>query len=346
LSTRIIIGDALDSLRGLPSGSVRCCVTSPPYWGLRDYGVPGQLGLERTPQEYVAGMVAVFREVWRVLTDDGTLWLNLGDSYAAGGHGGGGSFMDMRGTNGSGAWAHRSDKKWWKSPPPGLKQKDLVGIPWRVAFALQDDGWWLRSEIIWSKPNPMPESVTDRPTKAHEQLFLLAKSQRYYYDADAIATPLAESSVARLAQPTLDEQEGSARLPGKTNGNMKAVFGGRGKASGYGTRWHGGREDEGNYLTNGVNSRSVWIIPTCGYKEAHFATFPPELPRRCILAGSAVGDTVLDPFAGAGTTLLVADRLGRHGIGIELNPTYAAMAEERVVEDAPLFNRADHGDGK
>jgi DNA modification methylase len=326
LSTRIIVGDAMASLRELPSGSVRCCVTSPPYWGLRDYGVPGQLGLERTPQEYVAALVAVFREVRRVLADDGTLWLNLGDSYSSGGHGGGGKFMEMRGVNGSEAWAHRSDKKGWRNPPAGLKPKELVGIPWRVAFALQDDGWWLRSDIIWAKPNPMPESVTDRPTKAHEYVFLLAKSQRYYFDAAAIAEP------ATCPDPRLVD----GFVPKSDNGKHA------GAPQSAGVR--GGDADGESPTTR--NARSVWTISTSPFPDAHFATFPPELPRRCILAGSALGDTILDPFAGAGTTLLVADRLGRHGIGIELNPTYAAMAEERVIEDAPLFNRADHGDGK
>ena len=332
MSATIVDGDALDALRFLPDGSARCCVTSPPYWGLRDYGVSGQLGLERTPQEYVAAMVAVFREVRRVLADDGTLWLNLGDSYN-------GYMANQRATSISAA--NQESRPVFKSGhgrrTETLKNKDLVGIPWRVAFALQEDGWWLRSDIIWAKPNPMPESVTDRPTKAHEYLFLLSKSARYFYDADAIATAPAQTSIDRLSQSTLAEQNGSSRVPGKTNGNMRAVFGGRAKAAGSVTRRHSGREDEGNYIENGVNARTVWTIATQPFKEAHFATFPPELPRRCILAGSAVGDTVLDPFAGAGTTLLVADRLGRHGLGIELNPTYAEMARNRIRSDAPLF---------
>lgn len=344
MSVRILVGDALAQLRTLPDQSVRCCVTSPPYFGLRDYGIAGQMGLEPTPAEYVAGMVAVFAEVRRVLADDGTLWLNLGDSYAGSGRGIG----DTKTTNkGNGASRDMHDAmvdsgaigRSWVKPPAGMNSKNMLGIPWRVAFALQEDGWYLRSDIIWAKPNPMPESVTDRPTKAHEYIFLLSKAQRYFYDADAISTPAAESSVSRLSQSSLSEQAGSERANGgaKTNGAMRAVFGGRNKSAGHENRKHSGREDEGNYIENGVNARTVWTIPTQSFKEAHFATFPPEIPRRCILAGSAVGDTVLDPFGGAGTTGLVADRLNRNAILIELNPKYAQMAERRIHADAPLF---------
>lgn len=301
----ILLGDVRQTLPTLPDRSVQTCITSPPYFGLRDYGVDGQLGLEPTPREFVDAMVRVFREVRRVLRDDGTLWMNLGDSYASARGGAQGQ---------SGACANRSAAKQRcrernaDRMPEGFKPKDLMGIPWRVAFALQDDGWYLRQDIIWSKPNPMPESVRDRCTKAHEYLFLLSKSERYYFDADAIAESLADSSVQRLSQPSLAQQTGSARVPGKTNGAMKAV----GQVDG--TR----------------NKRSVWTIPTQPFKEAHFATFPPALVEPCIRAGSRPGDTVLDPFLGTGTTALIAEREGRQWIGCELNPEYAAIAERRL----------------
>jgi DNA modification methylase len=213
-----------------------------------------------------------------------------------------------------------------------IKPKDLVGIPWFVALALRADGWWLRQDIIWAKPNPMPESVTDRCTKAHEYIFLLSKSARYWYDADAVKEPPCPSSIARLLQPNLENQKGSLRVPGKTNGPMRACFGGRHKAKCYQSRKYSGREDEGNYIKNGVNLRSVWTITTKPFKEAHFATFPPEIPERCIKAGCPVGGVVLDPFAGAGTTGMVAKQLGRDFIGIELNPEYCRMAENRIAK--------------
>jgi DNA modification methylase len=314
LSWEIHQGDALEVLRTLPGESAHCCVTSPPYWGLRDYGHDGQLGLESTPEEYVEKLVAVFREVRRVLRDDGTLWVVIGDSYSSGGHGGGGKFMEMRGENGSGAWGHRSGKTGWRSPPPGLKQKDLIGIPWRVGFALQGDGWWLRSDIIWSKPNPMPESVTDRPTKAHEYVFLLAKSERYFYDADAIREDAIYEGDTRHLRFDASKLKGNARDDG------------------------GSRERTGN-PTDGRNRRTVWTVATQPYPEAHFATFPPALIEPCVLAGCPLGGTVLDPFAGAGTTGLVALRNGRRFIGIELHPEYVELATRRIEEDAPLFNR-------
>lgn len=354
MSVRIINGDCLSVLKTLPDASVQCCVTSPPYWGLRDYGVAGQLGLESTPAEYVAGMVAVFAEVRRVLRDDGTLWLNLGDSYAAdrggtympaetlaGGVSGQGDDSTMRGRgekeDGN---ARRNCKRY------GLKHKDLVGIPWRVAFALQADGWYLRQDIIWAKPNPMPESVRDRCTKSHEYLFLLAKSGRYYFDADAIAEPLADASVARLSQPTLEQQAGSERVPGKTNGTMKAVSrkeytpdqaGGGSNIIGHSGGYRADGSPQEYLLTGKRNKRSVWNVATQPFKEAHFATFPPALIEPCILAGCPAGGVVLDPFGGAGTTGLVSDRHGRDAILIELNPEYAAMANNRIFNDAPLF---------
>ena len=315
--TRAVIypGDCLTTLRSLPDGAARCCVTSPPYWGLRDYGVAGQLGLEPTPDAYVAGMVEVFREVRRVLRDDGTLWLNLGDSYAGGGTIG-------RNDTTQEALARRAEKygtgtgsgsavgaSGTRKPVADLKPKDLIGIPWRVAFALQADGWYLRSDIIWAKPNPMPESVRDRPTKAHEYVFLLSKRERYYYDAAAIAEPA-----------TFPPPDGTARDSRK----LAEIGSGR---------FDGGRKANGQGFYRQLdtrNARSVWTIATQPYHEAHFATFPEELPSRCIRAGSAPGDTVLDPFGGSGTTGAVATGLGRAAILCELNPAYIELARQRI----------------
>ncbi len=316
---RVLIGDCIDQMRTLPDQSVHTCVTSPPYFGLRDYGHEGQIGLEDTPDAFVAKLVEVFREVRRVLRDDGTLWLNIGDSYAGTGKSGGGAQGKRWETAGADTCGPRGGK--WKPAPQGLKSKDLIGIPWRVAFALQADGWYLRQDIIWHKPNPMPESVRDRCTKAHEYVFLLSKGPRYYFDADAIKEPSAESTIARLAQPTLAEQAGSTRVPGKTNGNMKAVGG------------------------DMRNKRSVWTVTTKPYKGAHFATFPPDLIEPCILAGAPVGGVVLDIFGGSGTTAGVAVKNGRDAILCELNPDYAALIPDRVFSIAgELFSRpADHG---
>ncbi len=301
----LYVGDALEVLRTLPDESVQCCVTSPPYWGLRDYGVEGQLGLEPTPFLYVEDMVTVFQGVRRVLRDDGTLWLNLGDSYARqGGDGPGGGnreLLHMEGTQVRNC-----------VPPAGLKPKDLVGIPWRVAFALQADGWYLRSDIIWSKPNPMPESVTDRPTKAHEYVFLFSKSQRYFYDADAVAEPYQTSTVERYQHP--------------------GSFTGGKKYNDDGTNW-GDQFDNTRKpatLKASRNARTVWEITTQPYSGAHFATMPAELASRCIKAGSRPTDTVLDPFGGSGTTASVATGLGRNAIHIDLNPEYLDLAVERI----------------
>ena len=308
-------GDALERLREMPDGSVQTCVTSPPYWGLRDYRIDGQLGLEATPEEYVANMVEVFREVKRVLRDDGTLWLNLGDSYAARGYSGGMNSLQK---------PHQATKAvGFRSAPPGLKSKDIVGIPWRVAFALQEDGWYLRSDIIWHKPNPMPESVTDRPTRAHEYIFLLTKSATYYYDSDAIAeaTVLPDSIGQTLSgwggQKSIARPVAGVSPSGNEKNNARYV--------GQATR----------------NRRTVWTITAKPYSGAHFATFPPELPEVCIKAGSSEGNVVLDPFSGAGTTGMVAARLGRSYVGIELNPDYARMSNYRIVDDCPLFNSLD-----
>lgn len=337
---RVLVGDVLEMLRTLPDESVNCVVTSPPYYGLRDYGVAGQIGLEKSLPEYLAVMVTVFRECRRVLRRDGTCWVNIGDSYngstQGGGNGkrcdGGTRRLDLqRVTQG-----HVSIKE------RGLKPKDLCGVPWRLAFALQEDGWYLRQDIIWSKPNPMPESVTDRCTKAHEYIFLLSKSERYAYDAKAIAEPVTQSTVARLAQVTLADQTGSSRVPGKTNGNMKAVaprFGG----SKYGddpSVLHQTKSGNPYAIKDGLrNKRTVWEMATQPFAEAHFATFPEELPRTCILAGCPEGGTVLDPFAGSGTTLAVALSLGRQSIGIELNPEYAKLIHKRLAGvTPPLFS--------
>lgn len=378
MTVTIYPGDALQVPKTLDAESVQCCVTSPPYWGLRDYGIDGQLGLEKTPGEYVEHLVAIFREVRRVLRDDGCLWLNLGDSYASG-SGGDKNIGDPNNPKaGNGPKSMYKSRK--REPVPGLKPKDLVGIPWRVAFALQQDGWYLRSDVIWSKPNPMPESVTDRPTKAHEYLFLLTKSLRYYYDAEAVKEPAA------------DYERKGGTAPYTANGSAT----------------HGiGSNSLHQMAANGRNLRSVWTIATTPYKGAHFATFPPALVEPCIKAGTSekgrcpvcgkawervvehqAGDTeaqnrpkrtagmdsktstlslsgngskewaergarvtttgwqpgctcgadpvpcvVLDPFGGAGTVGLVADRLQRDCILIELNPEYCQMAADRIKAD-------------
>jgi DNA modification methylase len=312
---RQLTGDCRDVLKTLPEGSVNCCVTSPPYFGLRDYGHGGQIGLESTPDAYVAELVAVFRDVRRVLADNGTLWLNLGDSYAGGGnYRGANSEETLSAKQRSNGGARGVSQLLVAKNTPGLKPKDLIGIPWRVAFALQADGWWLRQDIIWSKPSPMPESVTDRCTKAHEYLFLLSKSARYHFDHKAIAEAATPGEHTTTAKSFGTQAAGDAVKP---TGNQipGATF-----------SWGETR-----------NKRSVWTIASSPFSEAHFATFPPALVEPCILAGCPVGGTVLDPFGGAGTTGLVADRLGRNAVLIELNPSYAGMAKTRMIDDLPLF---------
>ena len=289
---------------------VQMCVTSPPYWGLRDYGHDGQLGLEATPDEYVSNMVGVFRLVRDLLADDGTLWLNLGDSYA--------SFRDgkatpdtTRGDSDGTLVPKGSAKNRMASTFTGssIKHKDLVGIPWRVAFALQADGWYLRQDIIWAKPNPMPESVTDRCTKAHEYIFLLSKSGRYYFDAKAIAEPSLYPDDKRRPLGS----KGAWQMDGREQ-----------RENGGGVAY--------DHDTSTRNKRSVWAVPTAPYSGAHFATFPPALIEPCILAGSRTGDVVLDPFFGSGTTGEVCERLGRKWIGLEINNDYAALQAERTAQ--------------
>lgn len=298
--------------RSLPlvDGCVDCVVTSPPYFGLRDYGISNQIGLERTPDAYVETLVQVFRELRRVLRDAGTVWLNLGDSYAS----------DTKGSGGpcvlAGAGRAMTEARYTaiRRIDHGLKSKDLIGIPWRVAFALQADGWYLRSDIIWHKPNPMPESVTDRPTKAHEYLFLLTKNERYYYDADAISEASTEDS-------------GWARQ--RLNGENTWSY----NDSADRIKQTGQRIEGSTFGTFGRrNRRSVWTIPTMPYAGAHFATMPEALVEPCILAGCPMGGLVLDPFSGSGTVLAVAERLGRRGVGTDLNPAYHELAKVRTAQ--------------
>jgi len=315
-------GNVLDRLKDLTDRSVQCVVTSPPYWGLRDYGSDGQLGLEETPEKFVENLVKVFREIKRVLKDDGTVWLNLGDSYASN-HSTGTKDSDT-------GWTHGSVSRGYQARAGGsgigsLKSKDLVGIPWRVAFALQADGWYLRQDIIWHKPNPMPESVTDRCTKAHEYIFLLSKSAKYFYDADAIA----EESVTQENRPNGVVREREYNYESKRNNNPKTYLSTE-RPKGYFKGKHGDKAFRAVRETR--NKRSVWRINTKPYKEAHFAVFPEELPTLCIKAGSKEGDVVLDPFFGSGTTGWVAQRLGRAWIGVELNPEYIKIAENRFIQ--------------
>jgi site-specific DNA-methyltransferase (adenine-specific) len=271
---KVFVGDCREVLKQMDSNSVNCCVTSPPYWGLRDYGTEQQIGLEDEPKKFVEELVGVFREVRRVLRDDGVLWLNLGDSYAG---------NNSRASNNGRAGFGTPREGVFSRTGEGLKPKDLVGIPWMVALALREDGWYLRQDIIWNKPNPLPESVKDRCTKAHEYIFLLSKSPTYYFDYEAIREPAVSS----------------------TDDGLK-------------------------------NKRSVWTVPVRPYKGSHFATFPPELIRPCILAGAPEGGVVLDPFGGSGTTVAVAIEENRQGIAIELNREYAPLIEKRIMESVLL----------
>jgi DNA modification methylase len=402
MSVTIHNGDCRAVLKGMADESVHCVVTSPPYFGLRDYGVDGQIGLETSPDAFVAELVAVFAEVRRVLRDDGTLWLNLGDSYAGGGHGGGGSFEKERNWRAGNPEKNKgASNRDGLGRVTGLKPKDLIGIPWRVAFALQADGWYLRQDIIWSKPNPMPESVRDRCTKAHEYIFMLTKSARYFYDADAIKEPSSwdpDKSKMPDGWDTGPGGHGSFHRNGREKGARTDKQRGHSRRhAGFNDRWDAMEKKE---QCSGLrNKRSVWEVATAPFSEAHFATFPPALIEPCIKAGcperccvrcgapwareterldtqnrtakngegngqlnksGRFGDpqrmvgglvptcecpfdyttargVVLDPFGGAGTTGLVADRLQRNAILIELNPQYAEMARRRIQQDAGMF---------
>ncbi|WP_025114411.1 DNA-methyltransferase [Lysinibacillus fusiformis] len=308
---KIYQGHCLEVLKTLPNESVNTVVTSPPYWGLRDYGVEGQIGLENSVEEYVTALVEVFREIKRILRDDGTIWLNLGDAYAG---------------SGKGAWSQKDKQKQVYVPDPkgneakinnvptGLKPKDLIGLPWRVAFALQADGWYLRQDIVWSKPNPMPESVTDRPTKSHEYIFLLSKKSKYYYDHEAIKEPAVYGTLDVRGSQGAFGQPQNARRTDKPRGSFDGKYG----------------NEAFRAIRDKRNKRSVWTVSTKPLKEAHFAVYPEDLIEPCVLAGCPLSGIVMDPFFGSGTTGLVALKHGRNFVGIELNPDYIKIAEKRL----------------
>ena len=328
---KIYNGDAAEVLATLPDDSIDCCVTSPPYFGLRDYGVSGQIGLEDTPKEYIDRLLNVFSQVHRVLKPGGTFWLNISDSYAGSGHG---YLSEIKGKQATNRGTLFFENRPPTPVPTGLKQKDLIGIPWMLAFALRANGWYLRQEIIWHKLNPMPESVRDRCTKSHESLFLLTKSPKYYFDNNAIMEPA--------------KYDGRKDTTAKGSPKYRRIAGVRVQnfAKGAHERWPnkirgyaekdgitGQREQHhGNNIISypARNKRDVWMIPTRPFRGAHFAVFPPDLVRPCILAGCPIGGIVIDPFFGAGTTGLVAKQLGRNYVGIELNPEYVEIAEERL----------------
>lgn len=303
-------GDARTQLEQMDDQSVHTCITSPPYYGLRDYGESGQIGVEDTPEEYVERLVKVFRCVRRVLRDDGTLWLNLGDSYSGTGKSGGCSQGDRWDNYGKKTVGPKGGA--WSPPPRGMKQKDLMGIPWMVAFSLRQNGWYLRQDIIWHKPNPMPESVKDRCTKAHEYIFLLSKSERYFYDYETVKEPAKKGA------------SGSTFYTGKTAGHQLGRSSSRQRAD-----------------SDTRNRRSVWTVSTKPYKGAHFATFPPELIKPCVLAGAPGGGTVLDPFCGSGTTGAVAIEHGRKFVGIDLSDEYLDLARRRIGEMLERQGRID-----
>jgi DNA modification methylase len=330
VTVRIIQGDCRDVLKTLPERSVQCCVTSPPYFNQRDYKVAGQIGLEKTPDEFVLELVSLFREVRRTLKDDGLLFINLGDSYAGGGRGGEG--CKQRSNQGSIVG---------KNPLFGLKPKDLIGIPWMVAFALRSDGWWLRADNVWGKPNGMPESTTDRTTRSHEYVFMLSKSARYFYDHEAVRTAPKATTQTQLAKPYLGESTKEHAANGVQNASdikRRIVDKQRGHSrrhDGFNDRWDAMEKSE--QIAEGGNLRSVWWISPAQSKDAHFAVMPDALAEICIRAGSREGDSILDPFGGAGTTALVADRLRRNPVSIELNPEYVAIQRARVTKDAGMF---------
>ena len=334
---KVYFGDCRETMRDLKAQGLRvqCCVTSPPYFGLRDYGHPGQIGLEKTPAEYVQALVEVFDGVRDLLADDGVLWLNLGDSYA-GYHGNKNSELPTSSTNGWTNGYNENKRSAGRPQDVGLKPKDLIGIPWRVAFALQADGWYLRQDIIWHKPNPMPESVTDRCTKAHEYLFLLTKSERYFWDAAAmqeraVGQTLHDLTGQGYAAPGQTPNAGnrSRRDSFKRDDSKRAEV-----IPGQAVGTHRPDREESEYDTGMRNRRSVWTVPTQAYAGAHFAVFPAALIEPCVLAGSRPGDVVLDPFMGSGTTAQVAQALGRQWIGCELNTEYAPLQQARTAQAA------------
>ena len=317
IENTVIFGDALEGLKLLESESIDACITSPPYYNLRDYGKDDQIGQESTPEEYIENLVCVFREVRRVLKDDGTLWLNIADSYAGSGKGrnkkGVTCAIGQIQTGSKGAWMGTLKKTTANS----CKPKDMIGIPWMLAFALRNDGWYLRQDIIWHKPNPMPESVKDRCTKSHEYIFLLSKSPRYYFDSEAISEPVVDSSRQRFSNRKPKNADALPRYGGKKYTEHPELF----------CRTKSGRAYEFHPKRN---KRDVWTVSTKPFKGAHFATFPDTLITPCILAGSREGGVVLDPFCGSGTTLMVANKHGRNGIGIELNEGYEQLIKDRV----------------
>jgi DNA modification methylase len=345
---KVYLGDCIDVIRTFPDECVNCVVTSPPYYGLRDYGVDGQIGLEDTPEDYIGRLVELFREIRRVLKKDGTVWVNLGDSYA------GNCSRTSTGRAGMGAEREGVFTKGGR-----LASKQLMGIPWRFAFAMQEDGWYLRQDIIWHKPNPMPESVTDRCTKSHEYIFLLSKSEKYFFDHEAIqeeaniqefkASVVGGDKYGKNDDPHFNIYSGKAFTP-----QVKMRWGSGTKAErtvtqGYGMAG-GHRDNSGGFdcevaVKDGVivrNKRDVWTVALRPTKEAHFATYPQTLVRPCILAGCPEGGVVLDPFMGSGTTGIVAMKLGRHYVGVELNPEYRDMAERRITDEGVnLFFGAD-----
>ena len=357
----LYLGDALSTLAELPDESVHLICTSPPYWRQRDYGVTGQLGLEETPEEYVAALTAVFREARRVLRSDGSCWINIGDKWAASGNGGGGCFMEMRGER---AWKHAKTARGWRSQPPGYKRKDLIGLPFMLAFAMRADGWYWRSTEIWAKPNGMPESTDDRPVVAHEYVLQFSKSERYYYNAEAVRLPPTPGSAARLAAAMknglapkgfLGSPNGYAPPGQAAHSDARSGLSGtphgrhadtplppgerRDKQRGH-SRRHEGFNARWDALSaaeqraNGSALRSVWWLPVANSSDEHFAVMPDELAAVIILAGSQPGAVVLDPFAGAGTTGAVAQRLGRASVLIELNAAFLDIACRRVAAEA------------
>jgi DNA modification methylase len=319
MKAKILVGDVLHRISEISDGSVQCVVTSPPYWGLRDYGNDEQIGLEQNPQDYIDAMVKVFRQVKRVLANDGVLWINIGDSYSGSGKGPAGNLGKTHNER-------HLEHKTGGIVPEGMKPKDLVGIPWMLAFALRADGWYLRQDIIWHKPNPMPESVTDRCTKSHEYVFMLTKSVKYFFDAKAIEEPSKTKPGA-----TWSERKAAGATAGNVivgdgvrNGTQRVVHG-KGVTSNL-TRQDGMR-----------NKRSVWSITTKPFKGAHFAVMPEALVEPCVLASSRIGDTVFDPFSGSGTVGVVSNRLGRDYIGCELNGEYAKLSRERLEDANGLY---------